>query len=115
MMTFIENFFQLDKNQTTIRTEIIAGLTTFITMAYVIFVNPQILSTTGMDSGAVFTATCLITAAATFLSALIANNPVAIAPGMALNTVFAFVVVQAEGYDWQNALGMVFISGIISN
>lgn len=105
--------FNLKKHQTTIKLEVLAGLTTFLTMAYIVFVNPSILSSTGMNAGSVFTATCLISAFATFLSALLANSPVAIAPGMALNAFFAFVIVPIYGYSWENALGMVFISGII--
>lgn len=113
MQHYLERIFKLQQHQTSIRIELLAGLTTFLTMAYIIFVNPLILATSGMEQGAVFTATCLISAFATLLSALIANSPIAIAPGMALNTVFAFVVVQSHGYDWQNALGMVFISGLL--
>ncbi len=113
MNQLLEKWFHLKKHQTSVKIEILAGLTTFLTMAYIIFVNPSILATTGMDSGAVFTATCLITAAATLMSAFIANSPIAIAPGMALNAFFAFVVVPVYGYTWQNALGMVFISGIV--
>lgn len=113
MKALTEYFFHLEKHQTSIKTEVLAGLSTFLTMAYIIFVNPSILATTGMDSGAVFTATCLISAFATLISAFWANSPIAIAPGMALNAFFAFVVVPIYGYSWQNALGMVFISGII--
>lgn len=109
----LEKLFNLEAHKTTIGTEVLAGFTTFLTMAYIIFVNPAILSAAGMDKGSVFTVTCLITAGATLTSALIANSPIAFAPGMALNTVFAFVVVGVMGYNWQNALGMVFISGII--
>ena len=108
-----EKIFKLKKHQTSIKTEVIAGITTFLTMAYIIFVNPAILAHSGMDQGAVFTATCLVTAAATLLNALISNSPIAIGPGMALNAYFAFIVVQNYGYTWQNALGMVFISGIV--
>lgn len=111
--THIHSFFKLSTHQTTLKTEVLAGLTTYFTMSYIIFVNPAMLSTTGMDKGAVFTATCLITAFSTLLIGFIANNPIAIAPGMALNTFFAYIVVQTHGYNWENALGMVFISGII--
>ncbi len=110
---YLNSFFKLEQHQTSIKKEVLAGLTTFFTMAYIIFVNPSILSTTGMNSGSIFTATCLIAAIGTLLSAFIANSPIAIAPGMALNAFFAFVVVPVYGYTWQNALGMVFISGVI--
>lgn len=109
----LEKSFKLEKHQTNIKTEVLAGLTTFLAMAYIIFVNPAILSQAGMDKGALFTSTCLLTAGATMLSAFTSNSPIAIAPGMALNTVFAFVIVKDYGYSWENALGMVFISGII--
>lgn len=108
-----EEFFRIKHHKTSIKQEVLAGLTTFLTMAYIIFVNPSILATTGMDSSAIFTATCLVAAVGTLLTALIANSPIAIAPGMALNAFFAFVVVPVYGYTWQNALGMVFISGLI--
>ena len=88
-------------------------MTTFLTMAYIIFVNPQILSTTGMDAGAVFVATCLAAALGSLIMAFLANWPIGMAPGMGLNAFFAFTVVGAMGYTWQEALGAVFISGII--
>ena len=106
-------FFKLNELKTNIRTEIMAGVTTFLTMAYIIFVNPDILSTTGMDKGAVFVATCLAAAIASTIMGLWANYPIALAPGMGLNAYFAFVVVGHLGYPWQVALGAVFISGII--
>lgn len=109
----LEGFFKLKEHGTTVRTEVVAGITTFLTMAYIIFVNPQILSTTGMDAGAVFVATCLAAAIGTIIMALAANWPVAMAPGMGLNAFFAFTVVAAMGYTWQQALGAVFISGVI--
>ena len=90
----------------------IAGLTTFLTMAYVVFVNPNLLATTGMDSGAVFVATCLAAATGCFIMGLYANYPVAMAPGMGLNAFFSFTVVGQMGYSWQTALGAVFFSGI---
>lgn len=105
--------FKLDANQTTARTEIMAGFTTFMTMSYIIFVNPAILSTTGMDKGAVFVATCLAAALGTLIMALMANWPVGMAPGMGLNAFFAFGVVGAMGFTWQQALGAVFVSGVI--
>lgn len=106
----MESFFRLKENGTNIRTEIIAGLTTFMTMAYIIFVNPSLLSTTGMDQGALVTATILAASLATILMGLMTNYPFALAPGMGLNAYFAFVV--APLYGWQAALGAVFISGI---
>lgn len=109
----LERLFELSKNGTTVRTELLAGLTTFMTMAYILFVNPQILSTTGMDLGAVFVATCLAAAIGTAIMGLYANYPVALAPGMGLNAYFAFGVVGAMGISWQVALGAVFISGVL--
>ena len=109
----LEQLFKLKENNTNVRTEIVAGITTFLTMAYIIFVNPSILSTTGMPFGAVFAATCLAAAVGTLLMAFLANYPIALAPGMGLNAYFAFVVVGAMKYSWQVALGCVFISGII--
>lgn len=108
----LEKIFKLTEHKTSIKTEVIAGFTTFLTMAYIIFVNPQMLSTTGMDSGAVFVATCLAAAIGCFIMGLYANYPVALAPGMGLNAFFAFAVVGHMGYSWQVALGAVFISGI---
>lgn len=99
--------------KSSLKTEIMAGITTFLTMAYIAFVNPSILHDAGMDQGAVFTATCLITAFACALTGLIANTPIAIAPGMALNIYFSYSVVQGLGIDWQHALAMVFISGVL--
>ncbi len=111
---FLDRFFHLAENRTAIRTEILAGVTTYLTMAYIIFVNPAILSTnTGMDFGAVFAATCLAAAISTLIMGLYANYPVALAPGMGLNAYFAFVAVPGFGGDWRTALGCVFISGIL--
>lgn len=109
----LEKLFQLNAHNTSIRTEIIAGVTTFLTMSYIIFVNPEILSSTGMDRDAVFVATCLAAAIGTLIMAFIANWPIGMAPGMGLNAFFAFTVVGAMGYTWQQALGAVFVSGII--
>lgn len=109
----LESFFKLREHGTNVRTEILAGATTFLTMAYIIFVNPQILSSTGMDSGAVFVATCLAAAIGSLIMAFLANWPIGMAPGMGLNAFFAFTVVGAMGYTWQEALGAVFISGVI--
>ena len=109
----LERFFKLKEHGTDVRTEIFAGLTTFLTMAYIIFVNPSILAAAGMPQDAVFVATCLIAALGTAIMALYANYPIALAPGMGLNAYFAFVVVGAMGYSWQTALGAVFISGCL--
>nr|WP_132245094.1 NCS2 family permease [Marinisporobacter balticus] len=109
----LANLFKLSENKTTIKTEIIAGVTTFMTMAYILIVNPDILSATGMDRGAVFTATALSAAFATFLMAFMANLPFALAPGMGLNAFFAFSVVIGMGYSWQFALTAVLIEGLI--
>ncbi|WP_027467394.1 NCS2 family permease [Deefgea rivuli] len=109
----LESFFKLKEHGTDVRTEVIAGLTTFLTMAYIVFVNPSILALTGMDFNAVFVATCLAAALGTAIMALVANYPIALAPGMGLNAYFTFTVVQGMGVPWQTALGAVFISGII--
>ena len=109
----LDSFFKLTAHGTNVRTEIIAGITTFLTMAYIIFVNPQILATTGMDQSAVFVATCLAAALGCGIMAFYANWPIAMAPGMGLNAFFAFTVVGAMGFTWQQALGAVFISGVI--
>jgi len=109
----LESFFKLKQHGTNIKTEVLAGCTTFLTMAYIIFVNPAILSETGMDFGAVFVATCLAAAFGTAVMGLVANYPIAIAPGMGLNAYFTFSVVKGMGVSWQVALGAVFLSGII--
>ncbi|WP_189459000.1 NCS2 family permease [Jeongeupia chitinilytica] len=109
----LDAFFKLKEHGTDVRTEVIAGFTTFLTMAYIIFVNPAILHLTGMDFNAVFVATCLAAAFGTAVMALFANYPIALAPGMGLNAYFTFAVVQGMGVPWQTALGAVFISGII--
>ena len=108
-----ERLFKLSEHGTSVRTEVIAGLTTFLTMSYIIFVNPDILSTTGMDRDAVFVATCLAAALGSMVMGLVANWPIGMAPGMGLNAFFAFTVVAALGFTWQQALGAVFISGTI--
>src|SRR5215831_908990 len=112
MNDFLEKIFHLTESRTTIRTEILAGLTTFMTMSYIIFVQPAVLSTTGMDFGAVLAATCLASAIGCFLMALLANYPIAVAPAMGHNFFFAFTVVASMHYSWQVALGAVFISGV---
>jgi len=108
-----QKLFSLREHNTTVQTEVVAGLTTFLAMAYIVFVNPNILSTTGMDKGAVIVSTCLAAAFGCFVMAFWANWPVGMAPGMGLNAFFAFTVVQGMGWTWQAALGAVFISGCI--
>lgn len=107
-----ENLFKLSENGTTVRIEVMAGLTTFLTMAYIIIVNPDIMSTTGMDKGALFVATCLAAAIGCFIMGLWANYPIALAPGLGLNAFFAFGVVGGMGVPWQTALGVIFLSGV---
>ena len=109
----LDKHFGLTAHGTSVRTEVIAGITTFLTMAYIIFVNPDILSSTGMDRNAVFVATCLAAAIGSAVMALWANWPIGMAPGMGLNAFFAFTVVGALGFTWQQALGAVFISGLV--
>ena len=109
----LEKVFKLSENKTDAKTEILAGITTFMTMAYILAVNPSILSATGMDSGAVFTATALAAFIGTLLMAIFANYPFALAPGMGLNAYFAYTVVLGMGYSWENALTAVFAEGII--
>ncbi len=109
----MEQLFKLKQHGTTVRTEIMAGITTFMTMAYILAVNPGILSATGMPAGGVFTATALASMIATLLMAFMANLPIALAPGMGLNAFFAFTVVLTMGYSWQLALTAVFVEGII--
>ncbi|APE32047.1 guanine permease [Halomonas aestuarii] len=109
----IHNHFKLDEHRTDVKTEVIAGITTFLTMAYIIFVNPSILSETGMDAGAVFVATCLAAAVGCLIMGLWANYPIAQAPGMGLNAFFTYGVVLGMGYTWEAALGAVFFSGFI--
>ena len=109
----MNKLFRLRENNTTLRTEVVAGITTFFTMAYIIFVNPSILAQTGMDFNSVLVATCLSAAIGTLLMGLLANYPFAQAPGMGLNAFFTYTVVFQMGYPWQQALAMVFISGIL--
>ncbi len=110
---FLEKVFHLSEHHTDVKTEIIAGITTFMTMAYILAVNPNILSATGMDRGAVFTATALASLVATLLMAAFANYPFVLAPGMGLNAYFAYTVVLQMGYTWQMALAAVFVEGVI--
>ncbi|ANG64737.1 guanine permease [Marinobacterium aestuarii] len=110
---FLDRFFKLSEHKTNVRTELIAGMTTFVTMAYIIFVNPNIMSDAGIDHGAAFVATCIGAALACFLMGLYANWPVGLAPGMGLNAFFTYTVVGDMGYNWEIALGAVFLSGIL--
>jgi AGZA family xanthine/uracil permease-like MFS transporter len=110
---FVERQFELKRHGTDMRTELVAGLTTFLTMVYIVFVNPTILGNAGMDKGAVFVATCIAAAVSTLVMALYANYPIALAPGMGLNAFFAFTVVLTYKYTWQQALAGVFCSGLI--
>ena len=109
----LEKLFKLKENKTDVRTEVVAGITTFMTMAYILAVNPSVLSAAGMDHGAVFTATAIAACIGTLLMALFANYPFALAPGMGLNAYFAYTVVLNMGYTWQVALAAVFVEGII--
>ena len=113
MIDILDSLFKLNVNGTSIKKEILAGFTTFITMSYIIFVNPQIMSTTGMDFGAVFVGTCLAASIACFIMGFVANWPVGLAPGMGLNAFFTYSVVGEMGYSWETALGAVFLSGIL--
>lgn len=109
----MEKFFKLKEHNTSVKTEVIAGVTTFFAMAYIIFVNPSYLSLAGMDYTAVLVATCLSAAVGSLLTAFIANVPFAQAPGMGLNAFFTYTIVLANGYTWQQGLGIVFISGVL--
>jgi AGZA family xanthine/uracil permease-like MFS transporter len=111
---FLDRYFGLTQNGTSVRTECIAGVTTFLTMAYIIFVNPTILANAGMDKGAVFVATCVAASLSTLIMALYANYPIALAPGMGLNAFFAFTLVLTYKYTWQQALAFVFVSGVFA-
>ncbi|NHC02305.1 NCS2 family permease [Acinetobacter sp. 187] len=109
----LERLFKLSENKTTFRTEVIAGVTTFLTMCYIIIVNPLILSETGMDHGAVFVATCLAAAIGCMVMGIVANYPIALAPGMGLNAYFTYSVCIGMGIPWQTALAAVFMSGLV--
>ena len=109
----LDKLFKLKEHKTNVRTEVIAGIITFLTMSYILIVNPNILGATGMDRAALFTATALASFLGTFLMAVMSNLPIAAAPGMGLNSFFAFSVVLGLGYSWQMALTAVFIEGII--
>ena len=112
-MSFLERTFQLSAKETTARTEVLAGATTFVTMAYIVLVNPAILSQTGMPAAGVAAATCLAAGIGCILMGLVANYPIALAPGMGLNAYFTFTVVKTMGVPWETALGLVFISGCL--
>ncbi|QUN05073.1 NCS2 family permease [Shewanella yunxiaonensis] len=107
----LEKLFKLKEHQTTLKQEVLAGITTFLTMAYIIFVNPSMLAQAGMDQGAVFVATCLASAVGCLVMGFLANYPIALAPGMGLNAFFTYTVVGHMGYSWETALGAVFLSG----
>lgn len=109
----MNKFFKLEERGTTVSKEFIAGVTTFLSMAYIIFVNPNTLGAAGMDTGAVFTATILAASIGTLIMGLFANFPVALAPGMGMNAFFSYTVVLMMGYSWQQALAGIFISGIL--
>jgi AGZA family xanthine/uracil permease-like MFS transporter len=111
---FLEQYFGLSRHGTDVRTEVVAGVTTFLTMVYIVFVNPAILANAGMDKGAVFVATCLAAAISTLIMALYANYPIALAPGMGLNAFFAFTLVITYKYTWQQALAFVLVSGVLA-
>jgi len=113
MTKLLEKTFELKSNGTSIKQEFIAGITTFITMAYIIFVNPQMMAASGMDLGASFVGTCLAAAIACFAMGFYSNWPVGLAPGMGLNAFFTYTVVGEMGYSWEVALGAVFLAGIL--
>ena len=113
MKNFLNNFFQLGLNKTDIKTEIVAGITTFLTMAYIIFTNPTIMADSGIDKNAIFVGTCIAAAIACFVMGFFANWPIGLAPGMGLNIFFTYTVVGKMGYPWEVALGAVFIAGIL--
>ena len=113
MYNYIDKFFNISQNGSTIRTEIVAGATTFLAMSYILVVNPAILSQAGMDFGAVFVATCLAAAFGCILMGVLANYPIGLAPGMGQNAFFTYGIVLGSGHSWQAALGAVFISGLL--
>jgi AGZA family xanthine/uracil permease-like MFS transporter len=113
MPALLDKLFKLEAHKTTVGTELLAGFTTFITMAYIIFVNPQMMASAGMDQGASFAATCLAAALACIFMGLYANWPIGMAPGMGLNAFFTYTVVGEMGYTWQVALGAVFLAGVL--
>lgn len=110
--TFLEKFYKISERKSTVKQEVIGGITTFLAMSYIVFVNPSILGLTGMDKGALITVTCLTSAIGTILSGIWANAPFALAPGMGLNAFFTFTLVLGKGLPWETALGIVFMSGV---
>lgn len=106
--SFLQRFFKLNEKKTSVKTEVIAGITTFFTMVYIVFVNPSILGVAGMDTQVVFVTTCLIAAFGTIAMGLFSNLPIALAPAMGLNAFFAFVVVSKLGFSWQVGMGAIF-------
>ena len=110
---WLERIFKLRQHGSSVKIELIAGLTTFVTMAYIIFVNPNVMAAAGLDHGAAFVATCLGAALGCLLMGFYANWPVGLAPGMGLNAFFTYTVVGEMGYTWQVALGAVFLSGVL--
>ena len=113
MIKILYSYFQLKENNTSIKKEVIAGFTTFITMAYIIVVNPEMMAKTGMNKDAIFVGTCIAAALACIIMGLYANWPVGLAPGMGLNAFFTYTVVIQMNYEWQVALGAVFLAGIL--
>ncbi len=111
MNNILEKIFKISERQSSFKQEIFGGIATFVTMSYIIFVNPSVLSSTGMDKNALITVTCIATAIGTLLSAFVANMPIALAPAMGLNAFFAYSIVQGQGVSWEIALGVVFLSG----
>ena len=109
----LERFFKLSENHTTVRTEVIAGITTFVAMAYIIFLNPSVFSLTGMPSQGVFLATILTEVTGTLITGLFANLPYALAPSIGMQAMFTYTIVFGLGYTWQQALGMVFLVGLV--
>ncbi len=112
-MESIANYFKLDELQTNIKTELVAGITTFVSMAYILFVNPSVLGAAGMDQGAVFTATAIAAAIATIFMGIVAKYPIAIAPGLGVNAFFSYSVVIGMGVKWQTAMAGVLVAAII--
>ncbi|MGL4562350.1 MAG: NCS2 family permease [Brevinema sp.] len=112
MFVFLDNLFKIRQRHSSIKIEIFGGIATFMAMSYIIVVNPNILSLTGMDKNALFTVTCIATAIGTFLSGILGNMPIVLAPAMGLNAFFTFSLVKGQGISWEQALGVVFISGI---
>lgn len=113
MKEYLSHFFRLSEHETTIKTECLAGLTTYLTMAYIVLVVPAVLGDSGMPAGPCFVATCLVTALGCLISGLLANYPIAVAPGIPLVAYFSYVIVQSLGFSWQSALGATFLAGLL--